>query len=239
VPPSDDSRDTFETLVASLAHDLRNPMTAIKTFASVIAAGSAEPDSTGELGALASEACDRLEGYLQALQQYGGFSAPRPESVDVADLLRRVVAERDETGRASVDVPKTLDVRCDPFQLRFVLENLVAEALAEAGEKGAVSIGVEPAASAGSASGGPAGAGGANAPVIVLRVPASRGAAAKLRRLVTAEPRPDSWRVVLARAVAARNGCGVDVEGTADGITLRCRLGGGESGGGGTQQSRQ
>jgi DNA-binding NtrC family response regulator len=216
-----DAAATFETLIASLAHDLRNPMTAIKTFAGVIAGGRGA-ESAGELGGLASEACDRLEGYLQALQQYGSFGDPSVESVDVADMVRRLADEREAGERIKLDLGAGLQGRADPFQLRFVLDNLLAAVLAEAGERGAVTVGID--------------AGGS----LSLRVQSARGAVAKLHRLSPVERQPVSWRVVLARAVAARNGWELDVDATADGMTIRCRPPRGEvETRGSTQQQQQ
>jgi signal transduction histidine kinase len=207
---SEDASDTFERVVASLAHDLRNPMTAIQTFAHVIAAGRESADSAKELGALASDACSRLEGALEALQKYGSFGVPSPEPLDVAELARSVVAEDAEhASQASLGATEPFEVRADAAQLRFVVENLLAAALAEAGESGRVVIRTEREA-------------------LVLSVPAARGAVAKLHRL--SERQPVSWRIVLARAIAARNGFDVDVEGLADGMTIRCRPSGGEGG---------
>lgn len=207
---SEDASDTFERVVASLAHDLRNPMTAIQTFAHVIAAGRESAESAKELGALASDACSRVEGALEALQKYGSFGVPSPEPLDVAELARSVVAEDAEhASQASLGATEPFEVRADAAQLRFVVENLLAAALAEAGESGRVVIRTERDA-------------------LVLSVPAARGAVAKLHRL--SERQPVSWRIVLARAIAARNGFDVDVEGLADGMTIRCRPSGGEGG---------
>jgi len=217
---SEAATDTFERVVASLAHDLRNPMTAIQTFAHVIAAGRESSDSAKELGALASDACARLEGALEELQTYGSFGAPNAKVLDVAALARSVVADDAEHApQTSLGAIEPLEVRADEAHLRFVIENLLAAALAEAGESGRVIVGTERDA-------------------LVFNVPAARGAVAKLHRLSAVERQPVSWRIVLARAIAARNGFDVDVDGSADGITIRCRLSGGEGGPRGQQQQQ-
>jgi DNA-binding NtrC family response regulator len=219
-PRSEDAGDTFERVIASLAHDLRNPMTAIQTFAQVIAAGRESTDSAKELGALATDACSRLEGALEALQEYGSFGAPVPQALDVAEIARAVVADDAEHApQTSLGATEAFSARADEAQLRFVVENLLAAALAEAGESGRVVVRTERDA-------------------LVFSVPAARGAVAKLHRLNAVERQPVSWRIVLSRAIAARNGFDVDVEGSTDGMTIRCRSFGGE-GGSRDQQQQQ
>jgi DNA-binding NtrC family response regulator len=217
---SEDASATFETLLAGLAHDLRNPMTAIKTFADMLSSDAKATGSASELSTLASEACSRLAGYLEALQRYAGFGEPRAERLDALAILNDTVADRDAGDRVRIDVAGALAVVCDREQLRFVLDNLVDAALAEVGERGVLVVAVE---------------GGRT---LTFGVTAAQGAVTKLRRLGASERQPASWRVVLARAIARRNGCEVDVEASGDGMKIRCRLPGGEVGTRGKQTSR-
>jgi hypothetical protein len=137
--------------------------------------------------------------------------------VNVVDVVRRLVEERNASDRTKVELPAEARVRSDPFQLRFVLDNFLAALLAEAGERGSIAIQSE---------------GGA----LALQVRAAQGAIAKLHRFSAVEREPVSWRVVLARAVATRNGWDVDVDATADGMTVRCRPPGGVETRGSTEQ---
>lgn len=219
-PARGEDAAAFETVVASLAHDMRNPMTAIHTFAHMIAEGRESSDTTAELGALARQACSRLEGALEALQRYGAFGVPRPEPLDLSEIARSVVAE-DGAPASQIKFADTeaLAAQGDPAQLRFVVENLLAVASAEAGDGGNVIIGTERGA-------------------LLFDVPAARGAVAKLHQLSALERPPVSWRIVLARAIAGRNGFDVNVEGSADGMLIRCRPAGGEGEPRGQQQQQ-
>jgi signal transduction histidine kinase len=208
---AEQARETFETVVQSLAHDLRNPLTTIKTLAGTLTTADASASSS-ELVALAGEACERIEGSLEAMQEYAAFGAPRKQPGDVYALLRQSVEASDGAQRIRMLVQGALEIASDAEQMRFVFDNLIAAALAEAGRDGEVVVAAE------------------TGPIIVIRVPSARGAVAKLHRLGSAQRQPVSWRIVLARAVAARNGWEVEVEAAADAIAIRCRPPGGEVG---------
>ena len=62
---------------------------------------------------------------------------------------------------------------------------------------------------------------------VEFRVVSGQGAVRKLRRLTDAGDDALPWRVLLARAVAARNGCLVDVQTSDESLTIVCRAEGG------------
>jgi DNA-binding NtrC family response regulator len=232
---------TIEQSVAGLAHDLRNPMVAIKTFADVMAAGEAAGESARELGELAAEACDRIGHHLEALQQYSGFEEPQPVQLDLLESVRGIVAEMEAEDRARVQVDADGDapIRGDRDQLRFVLENLLDAALAEVTDDERVRVfadrpkevpRVGPAPSASDAR--------AHKVALVFEVATARGPAAKLRKFVRSEDGLPSWRVILARTLGERNSCGVDVEFAGDTMRIVCRLHGSEEVSRGEQTSR-
>jgi signal transduction histidine kinase len=215
--PEADERVDFEQIVAGLAHDLRNPMVAIKTFAGTIAA-----DEGGGLGALAGDACERIDGYLEALREYAEFEAPREEKVQLASLIGEAVSELSATEpmRAVMDGGIDLEAVCDPHQMRFVFENLLAAAVEEAAAGEAVRI------RSGSSR------------QIEFEARIGDGPSATLRKVLEAGARPVSWRILLARAIARRNGFSVDVDLTDGAMSIRCRLSGGEEKTRGQQTNR-
>lgn len=216
--PADDEPVDFEQIVAGLAHDLRNPMVAIKTFAGTIA----EDEDGGGLGALAGDACERIDGYLEALHEFAEFEDPAPEKVQLAALLGEAVAElsADEPMRAVMDGGIDLEAECDPQQMRFVFENLLAAAVEEAAAGEAVRI-----------------RSGADRR-IEFEARIGDGPSATLRKVLETGARPVSWRILLARAIARRNGFSVDVDLTDGAMSIRCRLSGGEEQTRGQQTNR-
>jgi len=203
----------LEQVMAGLAHDLRNPMVAIKTFAGAISEGSVGDESTRELGGLASQACDRIDGYLEALQNYSDFSEPRPQRVDVLGVIRSAVDELDpqQSGRFVIEAEGAREITCDAEQFRFVIDNLIEASLGEIGPDQRVRVHL------------------ASRDAIAFEIPTGRGPVTKLRLLVGGDEETTSWRVLLARAVAERNGCGVEVDDAGGTRTIRCVLPRGEA----------
>jgi DNA-binding NtrC family response regulator len=202
----------FESIVAGLAHDLRNPMTTIKTFAGAISAGNMAADTARELGERVSEECDRLNACLEDLERYGGFGQPARERVDFAALVRQAVSDRDVGGECRVEVSGggSVEMMGDPFQLRFVADNVLDAAREELGPGAKVQVGVR------------------SPNEVTVEVASGQGPVTKLRRLSEAGDDALSWRIQLARAVAARNGCVVEVKSAGDGLKTVCRPQGGE-----------
>jgi len=213
---------SFENIVVGLAHDLRNPMTTIKTFASTLASGALDPESSRELGQRVGDECDRLNGCLEELQRYSSFGAPTRESTDFLALVRQSVGDlgEEQSSRVQVDAEGEAVVDGDPSQLRFVADNVIAAALAELPRSRSLRIEKD---------------GGA---AVVFKVPGGQGPVTKLRRLVGPGEPGLSWRILLARAVAARNGCRVDVRIAGEAMTIRLVLRGREEGNSGQQTSR-
>ncbi len=211
-PEAFSGNPSFENIVQGLAHDLRNPMTTIKTFAGAMSAGNMAADTARELGERVSEECDRLNACLEDLERYSAFGEPASENVDFAALVRQAVADREDEQVSNVE--QVGDSACeflgDPFQLRFVADNLLEAALEEAGAGAAVEIERT----------------GEN--TVEFRVVSGQGAVRKLRRLTDAGDDGLPWRVLLARAVGARNGCLVDVKTSDESLTIVCRSEGGE-----------
>jgi DNA-binding NtrC family response regulator len=233
--------DSIEQVVAGLAHDLRNPMVAIKTFAGVMAAGEAAGESARELGQLASDACDRIGRHLEALQEYSGFDEPQLVAMDLLDCVRGVVAEMDtdDSKRVWVDADGEAPTSGDRDQLRFVMENLLDAALAEGvgGETVRV-FATQPREVPRVGAAPPDGQTAVQGHALVFEVASGGGPIAKLRKFVRSGDGPPSWRVLLARTLAERNGCVVDVELADDAVRIVCRLRAREEESRGEQTSR-
>jgi signal transduction histidine kinase len=209
-------------VVAGLAHDLRNPMTTIKTFAGAISSGRFEGDTARELGERVSAECDRLNACLSELERYSGFARPAPQRIDAVTVVREVVQslEAPAMRRILIAPVGSAWVEADPEQMRFVVDNLVAAALGELPEGQRLLIDA------------------GNERVITLSVPAPGGPVTRLRRIVEGQEQEPSWRIVLARSVAARNGCKVEVNTAGEAMTIRLVLRGGEVGSRGQQTGR-
>jgi len=193
----------LEFLLAELAHELKNPMVTIKTYAEHLPDLLQDAELRARFAALAGEAIGRMDALLDNVLAFARLGAPRPQPIDTGAVLDRVLAEVEPelAGRTVRVRHATPPARCaaDPEQLAYALRNLLAGVGREvpAGEELVVDA-------------------GANG-VVTLRF-ATAGAAAgvaldRLRRLAAAN---DTARLTdptllplafrLARAVLERNG---------------------------------
>lgn len=203
----------IRNVIAGLAHDLRNPMTTIKTFAGTLGSvGSTADDDVRRLGELASEACARIDGYLEALQRYGEMGTPAPSACDLTSLARQAIDARGgaEEARAQLALDQPIRARCDPAQMVYVIENILAALFSEAASDAAVVV-------------------SADRDGLLFESRSGRGPVAKLRALLDeGEERAFTWRLLLAAAAAEKNGFVVEEEVAGEVLRVRCRPAGGE-----------
>jgi two-component system, NtrC family, sensor histidine kinase HydH len=138
-------------LAAGLAHELRNPLTAMKTI--VDAGRRRGRDGTIDERDLAvlSEEIARLDTSLQSFLDYA--RPPQMAKCDVelgsvAEKTRQLLAGRSEQQsiRVSIDQPlEPVVVRADPVQLRQLLLNLSLNAFDAIGHDGKLEIRIRPA----------------------------------------------------------------------------------------------
>lgn len=124
---------SLEELSASIAHEIRNPITAAKSLVQQMAEDPASPDNA-EYAKIALEELDRVERSVSHLLRYA-----RDEELDLRDVeLGDVVGAaldglQDRFSRSRARVERDLDfetaVRGDPDKLRRVVMNLIGNAL--------------------------------------------------------------------------------------------------------------
>jgi signal transduction histidine kinase len=122
-------------LVATLAHDVRNPLTTIRGTLKTLARHSDKLDETtrAELIATADRQAERLERLSRDLLDLARMERGRlelhPSDVPLAKAVRASLSFADTDGRFEASVPGDLVVRADPDRLEQVFVNLVANAL--------------------------------------------------------------------------------------------------------------
>jgi DNA-binding NtrC family response regulator len=134
-PPAAPGNDFLQRLVKSVAHQVRNPLVAIRTFASLLPERFEDPEFRGRFHEVVGSDLGRIE---RVLDQLSGFAALEPAQVapvDVAALLERLLEERrSKIQERRLLVLKEIDstsplAMCDEARLRFALEALVDRAL--------------------------------------------------------------------------------------------------------------
>jgi signal transduction histidine kinase len=133
-------------MAAGLAHEVKNPLGAIKGAAQLLAETNAEPPTPDqEFVGIILEEVDRLDRVVTSILDYARLRSGEVEPIDVNAAVRRTVQILAPSHGEEVDVAVELTselptVRIDPEQLRQVLMNLVTNAIQAMGGKGRVAV---------------------------------------------------------------------------------------------------
>jgi signal transduction histidine kinase len=127
------SRRSLEDLSASIAHEIRNPITAAK---SLVQQMGEDPSSTDNLeyAETALSELDRVERSISHLLRYARDEEPRLQVLELRTVaLAAVEGLADRASSAGVDLAiefdRTGEMRGDAEKLRRVIENLISNAL--------------------------------------------------------------------------------------------------------------
>lgn len=98
--------DTWHRFAVGMAHAIKNPLVAIKTFAQLFPDHHEDADFAKNFHAVALREVDRLDHLVEDLMRYGGAGEPECEPCDLHALLAEAMAHQDpvEEGIAAVDV---------------------------------------------------------------------------------------------------------------------------------------
>jgi signal transduction histidine kinase len=202
----DESDGQLELLLAELAHELRNPLVTIKTYADHLPEMLEDAELRTRFATLTGEAIERMDGLLENLLGFARLRAPQRRRVELEPLLDRVLAEiGPELAERAVSVRRGGNggVECagDAEHLAYAFRNLFAGVVREVPPRDELVLDTN------------------TNGVVTLRFAAGAAAASRLRQLVTpngggalGDPTllPLSFR--LARGVLERNGGGLTLE---------------------------
>ena len=140
------ARET-EALGAKVAHEMRNPLTAIKALVQLVASGSTSTRDGERLVVVLGE----IERVERTLSDYLSLARPLtdvvPEPIDLAVLLSEVAAvleARAADASVHIDVhAQPTRVTADPRRLREALLNLCSNAIEAMPQGGALELGVQ------------------------------------------------------------------------------------------------
>jgi len=118
---------------ASIAHEIRNPITAAKSLVQQMGEDPASPENV-EYAQVALEELDRVEKSISHLLRFARDEEVRIIEMRMAEVIASAVESlRDRLSRSGVDLTTTIDadgaMRGDPEKLRRVIINLLANAL--------------------------------------------------------------------------------------------------------------
>jgi signal transduction histidine kinase len=137
---------SIQPLVAAIAHEMRNPLSTIRTFAELLPSRYDDPEFRARFAELVGQDTHRIEAVIQRLTELASLEAPESGEVDLTALLEEILSERTQRIRdRELLVLKELDEQHataigDAGQLRLALESLIDKSLDLAPEGGDVFI---------------------------------------------------------------------------------------------------
>ncbi|MBI5500814.1 MAG: hypothetical protein HY907_11270 [Deltaproteobacteria bacterium] len=132
-------------LAATVAHEIRNPLGAIKGYAQLVGE-SADPGAAQRAASTIREECERVERTVSQVLGYARDAEPRLEAVDLRAVLDEELARHaDEAARREVRIVRDygderVEARVDRDQLARALGNLLDNALGVSSKDGRVVV---------------------------------------------------------------------------------------------------
>jgi two-component system sensor histidine kinase AtoS len=135
-------------LAAGLAHEIKNPLAAIKVAVDVLSAEVEEPKDARDILGRVNDQVMQVEVLIRGLLNFARPAEPRFSQIDINDVLEKtcmlVMPERHSPSSGAVLV-KELDehiprTAADPMQLHQVFLNLIQNALDAIPDEGVVTV---------------------------------------------------------------------------------------------------
>jgi signal transduction histidine kinase len=137
---------SFGTLVAGIAHEIKNPLVAIKTFAELLPERYSDEEFRGDFSAVVIGEIDRIDGLVGRLRS---LAAPELEAAGAIDI-REPILETLSLLRAQFEQTRTtvhhalgassLLVAIDPTQIKQLFLNLCLNAVEAMGHGGQLEV---------------------------------------------------------------------------------------------------
>jgi signal transduction histidine kinase len=118
----------LELIIAELAHELKNPMVTIKTFADNLEQLLNDPGLREKFVGLTREAIDRMDSFLEDLLRFSRYTEPRLQTLSLNQALTRALEANEVRVRERVKTNGLTGkhmVRVDEEQITFAFKSLV------------------------------------------------------------------------------------------------------------------
>jgi signal transduction histidine kinase len=139
-----DRLKSLETIAGGFAHEIRNPLTSIKTFIQLAPERKDDPDFIREFSRIVLDDVYRIERLIEEILDYARYMEPKLTEEDVNDIVSSclyfIEVKADSRGikiekELVADLPR---VMLDRQQIKQVFLNLFLNALDAMGERGGV-----------------------------------------------------------------------------------------------------
>jgi DNA-binding NtrC family response regulator len=136
----------MKRLVGAVAHEVRNPLTAIRSFAQLLPERYQDPEFRDRFSALVGQGVERIERVVEHLDRLGSLGAARSIPADITKIVSGVLeGRRDRIRQRHLLVLEELEsthprALTDPDLLRAVLESVFDKVLELVPERGDVYV---------------------------------------------------------------------------------------------------
>nr|WP_246151169.1 HAMP domain-containing sensor histidine kinase [Streptomyces qinzhouensis] len=140
-----EAEERARRFASDVSHELRTPLAGMLAVTEVLDEDAAglDPDTARAVRLISTET-GKLAVLVEDLMEISRFDARAAElnsdEVDVAETIRRTLANRHWTGRVGARLPDGIRARLDPRRFDVVMANLVGNALRHGGDPVAVTL---------------------------------------------------------------------------------------------------
>jgi len=139
-----DKMESLGLLLANIAHEIRNPITAIKAFVDALPKQYKNPKFRSEMFKYVPREIDRLNHLVEELIEYVRPRSPIRRPCNLFEIVRSVLVlcrgDAPPNVKIEVKVDKKLILYVDEQQIKQVLLNLVLNAIEAVGAQGCIEI---------------------------------------------------------------------------------------------------
>ena len=134
---TEEGESWFDVTLPTLAHEIKNPLVAISTFAHLLPEKYEDPEFRQDFSRLVNQDVRRINELLENLLEFTQFSAPRITPNDLNFILGEVLKQQEKVfhqrgGEIKTELGDGLPfVYFDESHLGFVLRNLLENALSK------------------------------------------------------------------------------------------------------------
>lgn len=128
----------LNVVIHELAHEFKNPMVTIKTFAQLLGERYHDENFRSRFQQVVGDDIARMDDLLEVMIEFADFAKPRVSKVALGEKLRDILQEiRSEGAKRQLrfawkNEPEAATVQTDEAQFAYILKNLLCVALAEA-----------------------------------------------------------------------------------------------------------
>jgi light-regulated signal transduction histidine kinase (bacteriophytochrome) len=129
-----DAYDELDTFSYTISHDLKNPITLIKSYAELLARGKDFKESDQNLLYKIAAKADQMNLMINEVLEYSRIGRSEFEylKIDAGELIRNVINELTsiyDPGNLSVTMGETPDLHGDPTMILQIFSNLIGNAI--------------------------------------------------------------------------------------------------------------